>query len=272
MATSSARILGQLAFFAIAIATAGLTAQPARAQTAPPSPAPSTPQAFAARAHADVAVVAQDKTMTGSAQFAVAQRDRLIRIDLLSIKSDTMPIPPIRVTVVIDRGANTISAWSDATKLYHVQAFLPRSTPKPGASPKPSASPKARASSPPAPLGASPFSKLDVLALTVKLTGHTTTAGVPTTGLSFDLQVAKKGDSVPMHVTATSQLADEYAAFPMTLDVSLEPGGTAPVQGKLGYAVDELTHDLPPLTRFAIPRGYADAGSLLGVIFPRPSK
>jgi len=71
--------------------------------------------------------------MTGSARCAVAQGDRMTRIDVLSIKSDTMPIPPIRVTVVIDRRANTLTVWSDATRQYRVQPFLPRSAP--GASP-----------------------------------------------------------------------------------------------------------------------------------------
>ena len=106
-----------------------------------------------------------------------------------------------------------------------------------------------------------------MLSVTLKLTGHTTTAGVPTTGLSFDLQVQNKGDTAATHVTATTQLADEYAVFPMTADISVEPG-TAPFSAKLGYAVDDLTRGMPPATSFAVPAGYREAPSLIGVIFP----
>ncbi len=83
----------------------------------------------------------------------------------------------------------------------------------------------------------------------MKLTGHVVTAGVATTGLSFDMQVRNKGDKATSHVTATTQLADEFAAFPMTLDVSVEPGA-APFGAKLAYVVDDLVHALPPAARF----------------------
>jgi len=115
--------------------------------------------------------------------------------------------------------------------------------------------------------GTSPFANLDVLSVTLKLTGHTTTAGLPTTGLSFDLQVRKKGDTALSHVTALTQVADEFAAFPMTIDVSVEPGA-APFSAKLGYAVDELTRSAPPATSFRVPAGYKEAPSLFDVIFP----
>jgi hypothetical protein len=195
----------------------------AGAQTAKPSPTPApTPVVFSVRAHANLTVVAQGNTFAGAVQLAVAQRGDLTRVDVLSVKSDSFPVPPITVTVVIDRRAKTLTAWSDTTKLYRVQPFLPR----PAASATPGASASPRASATPRPLqrGTSPFSKLDVLDATLRLTGHTTTAGLPTTGIAFDLQVRNKGDQATSHASATAQLADEFAAFPMTLDVSLEPG------------------------------------------------
>jgi hypothetical protein len=120
---------------------------------------------------------------------------------------------------------------------------------------------------PPPPRGSSPFAKLDVLEASLRLTGHTTTAGLPTTGLAFDLQVRKAGEQAASHVSATTQLADEFAVFPVTLDVALEPGAV-PFSAKLAYAVDDLTRSLPPLTRFTIPAGYREARSMLNVIFP----
>lgn len=259
---------------AVALADAA-GAQTARPRTSP-SPAAS-PVAFSARAHANVTVVTQGSTFSGSLQLAVAQRTNLTRIDILSVKSDTIPIPPLTVTAVLDRGANTLTVWNDTTKQYRVQPFLPRSlasgSPRPSASTQPSSSPRASASAAPArPVarGHSPFADLDVLSLTLKMTGHTTTSGLPTTGLSFDLQVQRKVDKMLSHVTATTQLADEFAVFPMTLDVSVEPG-MIPVSAKLSYAVDDLTRTAPPLERFAIPAGYTEASSLPAVLFGRRS-
>jgi hypothetical protein len=240
-------------------------ALPAGAQAATPAPSPS-PTAFAARAHADVSVDAQGRTVTGDAQLGLSMRANLTRVDVLSVKTDAMNLPPIAVSLVIDRTAHTIAVWNDVTKLYHVQSFLP-SAPA-SASPKASPTPKASGVPRAAAQAASPFADLDVFAMTIKLTGHTTTAGVPTTGMSFDLQVAKKGQTATSHVTADAQLADEYAAFPMSIQISAEPG-TAQFHANVSYAVDALTHDLPPLTSFAVPSGYAEAGSLTAVILPR---
>jgi hypothetical protein len=235
----------------------------AGAQTPRPSPAPvATPIPFTAHSHANVTVVTPGGTFSGSMQLAVAQRTNLTRIDVLGVKSDTIPIPPIGVTAVIDRTANTLTVWNDATKKYRVQPFIPRPatspTPRPSASPAP---PRRRTS---------PFANLEVLELTMKLTGHTTTLGLPTTGFSYDLQVQRKGDNAPMHVTATTQLADEFLIFPMTFDVALTPG-SSPSTSKISYAVDDITRETPPLARFAIPAGYTEARSLPEVIFQRSS-
>jgi hypothetical protein len=239
----------------------------AGAQTPKPSPTPApTPAGFSAHAHANLTVVAQGNTYAGAVQLAVAQRTDLTRIDVLSVKSDSFPVPPLTVTVVIDRRANTLTAWSDSTKQYRVQPFLPRTepsaTPRPNATARPSATPR------PAQRGSSPFSKLDVLDVTLRLTGHTTTAGLPTTGLAFDLQVRNKGERAASHLSATAQVADDYAAFPVTLEVSLEPGA-APFGAKLSYAVDDLTRGVPAMASFQVPAGYTEASSLMTVIFPR---
>jgi hypothetical protein len=110
-----------------------------------------------------------------------------------------------------------------------------------------------------------------VLDVTLRLTGHTTTAGLATTGLAFDLLVRNTGDQATSHVAATVQVADDFAAFPVTLDVSLEPGA-APFGAKLSYAVDDLTRGMPAMARFQVPAGYTEASSLMSVIFPgRPN-
>jgi hypothetical protein len=258
------RLVPRAAVFALL--SVAVCAGTARAQTATPSPAPAaTPIAFSAHAHANLTVVAQGTTYAGDVRFALAQRTNLTRLDVLSVKSDAFPLPPFTATVVIDRSANTLTIWSDATKQYRVQPFLPRlgasPSPAPRASARPAATPR------PARRVTSPFAGLEVLDVSLKLTGHTTTAGIPTTELAFDLQVRKKGDQATSHVVASTQLADEFAIFPMTLDVSLEPG-TVPFSAKLAYAVDDLTRGLPPLTSFRVPAGYKPASSILSVLFP----
>jgi hypothetical protein len=256
-----------------AVAAAVALGGSAGAQTARPSATPAaapTPAGFSARAHTNVTISAQGTTYEGAAQLAVEQREQLTRVDLLSVKSDAFPVPPITGTVVIDRRANTLTLWSDTTKLYRVQPFIPR--PAASATPRPRPSATARPSATPAPArrATSPLENLDVLDASLKLTGHTTTAGLPTTGLAFDLRVRKKGDQAASHVTATTQLADGYAVFPVTLDVSLEPGAV-PFGARISYAVDSFTNGLPPAARFEVPAGYAEAPSVLGVLFPSRS-
>jgi hypothetical protein len=259
-------------FVACALVAGVVRAGVAGAQTPTASPAPApTALAFSAHAHANLTVVAQGNTYNGSVELAVAQRANLMRFDVLSVKSDTFPVPPISLTFVIDRRANTLTAWSAATKQYRVQPLVPRAaasaTPRASAGPRARTTPRPTATPGPQQRGTSPFAKLDVLEATLRLTGHTTTAGLPTTGLAFDLQVRKTGESATSHVSATTQLADEFAAFPVTLDASLEPGAV-PFSAKLSYAVDELTRAAPPLTRFTVPAGYTEARSMLNVIFP----
>ena len=241
----------------------------ARAQTPRPSPsAAPTPVAFTAHAHGNATVVTQGGTFSGIVRLGVAQRDSLIRVDVLDVKSDQFPLPPISVSAVIDRSTNTITMWNDTTMQYRRQSFIPsfgRPTPQPGATPQPSTSPRpARA----ARRGTSPIANLDVLSLTVKLTGHGTTSGLPTTGMSLDFQVQAKGATTAAHVSAATQLADEFPFFPMTLDLTIEPGA-AGLNAKVAYAVDDLTRELPPAARFAVPVGYTEARSLADLIFQR---
>ena len=247
----------------------------ARAQTPRPSPsAAATPVAFTAHAHGNATIVTQSGTFGGTVRLGVAHRDNLIRVDVIEVKSDQFPLPPISVSAVIDRGTNTITMWNDTTRQYRRQSFIPsfgRPSPQPGATARPGATPRPSASPRPAQSarrGTSPIANLDVLSLTVKLTGHGTTSGLPTTGMSLDFQVQGKGAATPAHVSATTQLADEFPFFPMTLDVTIEPGAPG-LNAKVAYAVDDLTRELPPASRFTVPAGYTEARSFGDLIFQR---
>jgi hypothetical protein len=266
MNTTVARsaVCGVFALVALGSAAAAQTTAPRAPGT--PSPAP-TPLAFTARAHADIAVVTADRTITGSAVLGMSQRANLTRVDVISVKTDVLPLPPISVSFVIDRNAKTVTAWSTNSKRYFVQHIVPSPSPGPTPTPKPFG----------IFVGRSPFANLDVLDLSVKMTGHTTTAGIATTGLAIDGHFAKKGSTNVAHATATTQLADEYGAFPLTIDVLLEPGAqvglsapasmSAPSSLKLSYAVDELTRAAPPIASFRVPAGYTKATSVMAVVF-----
>ena len=246
----------------------------ASAQSATPSPAPP-PAGFTAHAHANVNVVLSGNTYNAVGRFGLAQRANLVRVDILSLTSDTMPIPPITATALIDRGTNTVTLWNDTTRRYYTHSLVPSFGR--GASPAPSSSPRPRASSRPSPRPSprsprgpaqrgSPFRDLQVFSLTLRMTGHTTTAGLPTTGLAFDFQVQGRNDRAPMHITADTQLADDYAAFPMTIDASAEPG-SGTFSAKLAYAVDDLTRGLPAASMFVVPAGYTKVDSPFQVLF-----
>jgi hypothetical protein len=195
------------------------------------------------------------RTLTIAIGLAVATRPNLVRVDILSLKSDVAALPNLHVTAVLDRRANTVTLWNDAVKHYYLLAFLPQAAPTTG----PSRSPT------PVPRAVSPLSGLDLLAIAITMTGHTVTNGVPTTGLSFDMRVAKKGHATPVHVTATAQIADDSAWLPMTIDAVVDPG-TPPVGATFAYAIDDLTRGLPPLGLFTIPPGYTRTNTLWAII------
>lgn len=261
------RYAGRAVLCALLLAGLGRAAS---AQSATPSPVP-TPSGFTAHAHANVNFVSSGNTINAVGRFAVAQRAGLTRLDILSLTSETFPLPPITGSAVIDRTARTVTVWNDTNRLYYVQSIVPNlggasPSPRPSATarPSPRSSPRPQRSAPPR---GSPFRDLQVLSVTLKMTGHTTTVGLPTTGLAFDLQVQGKNDRAPTHVTANTQLADEYAIFPISFDASVEPGSGSS-SAKVSYAVDDLTRTLPPATMFTVPAGYTKASSLLGVFFP----
>jgi hypothetical protein len=258
------------AALAVACATTAVAQTPSAAPSAIPTATPG-PRGFTAQAHATGTAVMSGRTVTANVRLAVAQRAALVRVDVLSLTSDAFAIPPVTATLVIDHAARTVTAWSDSTHRFHVQkievpSMIAAATP----APRPSVSPRPRPSRSPSPRQRAPshsfLRDLDVLQMTVRLVGHTTTAGEATSGLAFDFQVAKHGDAATSHVTATMQLADDFAFFPMTLDVAVEPG-TAPFSAKLAYAVDSLVRGVPPASQFVVPAGYTDAGSMLGVVF-----
>ncbi len=177
--------------FALAALGSAVNAQTGTPRPAAPSPSP-TPLAFTARAHADVTVVSSGRTITGSVVMGMSQRANLTRVDIISVQTDAIPLPPISASFVVDRSARTVTGWSAATKKYYVQRMAPSPSPGPTPTPKPQG----------LFAGTSFLAGLDVMDVSVKLTGHTTTAGLPTSGLAIDAHFAKKGSLTVVHATA----------------------------------------------------------------------
>jgi hypothetical protein len=236
---------------------AAIVAFPAAVWAATPTPAP-TPAGFRAHAHATVTVNSPNGIVTANVAAVMEQRASLTRVDILSVKSDTMPLPPIAFSVVADQTARTITIWNDVSKRYYVQVIA-------APIPAPSATPKPASSTP----FISPFAGLDIFSMSFKLTGHTVTNGVATTGLAADLLFAKKGETATTHVAADAQIVDDFAFVPMTFNLSVEPaGGTSSFA--MQFAVDDLLRGAPPPSTFAVPTGYTKARNVLEVIMSRP--
>jgi hypothetical protein len=242
---------------AIVAIPAAILAFPAAASAATPTPAP-TPAGFRAHAHATLTVTTSSNTITGNVAIAMAQRANVTRIDILSVKSDTMPLPPIAFSAVVDQSTRTITVWNEVTKRYYVQVFA-------AAAPMPSATPKPTSSTP----FVSPLAGLDVMSMTLKLTGHTVINDIATTGLAADLLVAKKGETATTHIAADAQIVDDFAFVPMTFNMTVEPAGS-PTKAALAFAVDDLLRGAPPPGTFAVPTGYTKSRSVLDVIMSRP--
>ncbi|HEY4439359.1 MAG TPA: hypothetical protein VGN14_02830 [Candidatus Elarobacter sp.] len=258
MRTSAAVLLGALLTF---------SASAAFAQTAPPAPSPSpAPLTFTALSHADVTFTTPNAVFTGNGKFGVSAAPGFVRVDVLSLTTPVFTLPPMRATLLIDRRAGTVTIWNDTTKRYYTQPLMPHlggSSPSPSPRPSPSRRPVPRGTP-----GVSPLRDLEVLDVSLHLTGHTTTVGQPSTGLAFSLTVRRRTDAAESHVTATTQLADDFAAFPLTIEASVEPG-TSPFSAKLSYAVDSLQRGDVPAATFRIPAGYTRATSVMDVVSSR---
>ncbi len=202
----------------------------------------------------------QASTMSAGARVAVAQRDQLTRVDLLSVDASVLPIQIPRLTFVIDRRANTVTLWNDAARAYYTQPFLPqnlsgaprRPTPDPGATSKPVRPER------------SMLANLDLLTFDLRLTGHSTIVGIASTGLAFDMKVRQHGKTALTHANGTVQVADDFAFFPVRLQAQIASDGLAS-PASVVYTIDTFDRQIPSPDTFAVPDGYTRVTSLLRV-------
>ena len=254
-------MIARAACLSLALILAGTAAN---AQDAPASPPPSAapspvPSGFSGRAHITLSLPIRGSTMTVGARVAVAQRDQLTRVDLLSVDASMLPIQIPQLTFVLNRRTNAVTVWNAAAQVYHTQSFLPagfggpaRPAPAPGAMARPSRPER------------SVLASLDLLTFDMRLTGHTTTAGIASTGLAFDMKIRQHEKTAVSHVTGSLQMADDFAFFPIALQAHVQVSAAA-TPAVLSYLVDSFDRQLPPAEMFVLPDGYREAPSLLGV-------
>ena len=233
---------------------------PATGANAQSAPSPVPPTGFSSRGHLTVNVPIQTSTIYAGARLAVSQRDQLTRIDLLSVDAAILPIRIPQLTFVIDRRANIVTGWNDSAHIYYTQSFLPSSLG--GVS---HSAPVPEASNRPSRLEHSPLANLDLLTFNMRLTGRTTVAGIPSSGLAFDAKIRQYGKIAISHVTGTAQLADDFAFFPTAIHARIQ-SGDLPRAAVFAYAVDAFDRGAPPAETFAVPNGYSEATSMIGVL------
>jgi hypothetical protein len=191
-----------------------------------------------------------------AARVTIAKRGLFVRYDM-AVERGGAPIAPAGgLTLLLDRSTNSVTVWSDATKLYYTQSLTPTNAPP---SPAPNASPSLPF------ISRSPLADLDLFTMNVQLNGHSTVVGLPATGFIMTIDFRRKGATATSHVRATVDLADDFASFPLDFDATIDPG-MAGVTGVLHYAVDDFVRAEPPLTEFAVPAGYAKAATIFGVL------
>ena len=254
-----ARVLALLVFFGFAAGAAG-------AQTESPAAAAA---GFSARAHLTIAFAMRGAKQSVAVRVAITQRNDLTRVDLVAFEVPGLSIKTAPMTFVIDRRANTITAWNDTTHVYYTQSFLPRSLGGGAAQPSPAPSSTTAPDTRPA---RSVLAGLDLLTMDVRLTGHSVVGGIASTGLKLNAKIRRHGATAVSHVTASMAVADDFAFFPVALQAQLV--GTGPSAGpSLTYAVDAFSRDVPAASGFALPDGYALATSLLRVVMgPAPRR
>ena len=246
-------------------ASAQSDAVPAVASPAPvasPVP-PATPAGFSGRAHLTITFPTRSMTITATARVAIASRDLLTRLDVLSILTSIAPMQLGPMTVVIDRGSNMMTLWNGTSHTYYTQTFLPSMF---GGAPRPTPSAVRKRPAKPA---RSMLADLDLLTFDMRLTGHTVTAGLPTTGLAMEIKARQHRQTAVTHVTGAIQLADDYAFFPASLLIRAQTNPTI-APAVIAYAVDAFARDQPAADAFTIPDGYTQAPSPLAVIMGLP--
>lgn len=270
--------------FALVLAAGCGPGQPLGDSTSPPSQATPAAAATPSGVVGDAELVVQsalfspDNSLTIGGHITFEQRDRRLRINVISIGIPGMNptagavanagasamqfFPPGGFTVVLDQKTMTYTLWAAANQKYFTGKIS-----KPGASASPSPTPTPMPTASATPAAFDPFSAFkplkNVKTFSLALKGHGTTNGHPTT--EYDFQVERddgQGNTFESH--GQFQLADDLDEFPVQIQLSAK-GKTFP-QSSARLDLTRLERRLPSNEDFTVPRGYTKAQSPQEVI------
>jgi hypothetical protein len=212
--------------------------------------------------------------------IALEQLGQTVRLDLLSLAipntsgsmlgalansalSSTSLFPPGGYTVVFDRANHTYTVWSSSKHTFFTSA--PSVTP-------PSNNPAVAATTA---IGETSdllhaFSAAKVLrdyrvfTASLALTGHDTTNGHPTTGLTYGLKRQERtGDLLQVH--GTLKLADDLDELPVQWTADVQGAGNGAPPSAIKVDLTSIDRTAPGLGDFAVPAGYTRASQMSDV-------
>jgi hypothetical protein len=212
--------------------------------------------------------------------IALKELNGMVRLDVLSLAipngggsmlgalasgalSATSLFPPGGFTVVFDRAQHTYTVWSPSKHTYFTSA--------PSAGP-PSANPAVAAT---AAIGETndflhaftalkALRNMRVFAVSLALTGHGTTNGHPTTGLSYDLKRQEQTGDL-LDIAGGLKLADDLDEIPVQLIANVKgaPGGAPPSAIQLDLT--SVDRHAPSQDAFIVPAGFTKASQISDV-------
>jgi hypothetical protein len=217
--------------------------------------------------------IAGDTKINLGGNIAFEQRGQQVRIDVLSLgipgmdptlnaALGTQLFPPGGFSFVYDRDTSKYLVWSPSKRSFYEGTFAaPAAAGGNGSgAPKPVATPAAPAN----PFAfAKELKQLKVLSIEVSLSGHSTTNGHPTTGITYQLnREDDKGQATNIH--GGIQFADDLDGMPVQLTAAFKGQG-AP-ESALRLDLTDLARRDSPLGDFRAPADFTHAASLADVL------
>jgi hypothetical protein len=267
-------LLALVAAASLATATPSPSSSPSpAAQPAwTPYPRPRAVTAFTARGRLTLQATSAGKATNFEIDLGVMRRTGLVRIDLEKIRisaDDPMAdallqqlVPRGGVSIVFDQKTQMVTIWSSQTHVYFRSKFSFK-RPSLVPTPRPSPTPKRAAS----PSIFEPLTQFDVYRQSLELTGHEPVNGHPASVYSFNVRMQKHGGKM-QEIDGTAAFAEDLAGIPLQLVLT----GTGGSTGNLRADLLLITPASPPVSLFAVPKGYRKAKTLLDLVRPAAPK
>jgi hypothetical protein len=220
----------------------------------------------------------QPISLTGN--IALEQLGDMVRLDLLSLgipnsgsvlgalassaMSATSLFPAGGYSVVFDRRNRTYTVWSPSKRTYFASA--------PNTTPAATSNPAVAATTAIAETGdllhsfaaARVLRDYRVFSASINLTGHGTTNGHPTTGLSYAIKRQERSGDL-MSIAGSMKLADDLDEIPVQLIANVQGAGGGAPPGTIRVDLTSIDRNAPSGDDFSVPAGFTRAAQLSDV-------